>query len=102
MSSAAAMTVVVIVLAVALIALFSVVWLKDRDRSVEEAHDAERLETDPQHQHPRPAERSGRVRTRSAALAGLPGGCDQPMRAATARRVPAGPGRGTPGHAVAV
>ena len=52
MSSAAAMTVVVIVLAAVLLALFSVVWLKDRDRSVEEAHDAERLETDPQHEHP--------------------------------------------------
>lgn len=53
MSSAAAMTIVVIVLAVALVALFSVVWLKDRDRSQEEAHDAERLKADPQHERPK-------------------------------------------------
>ena len=50
MSSAAAMSVVVIVLAVVLVALFSVVWLKDRDRSVEEAHDTDRLDADPQHE----------------------------------------------------
>ena len=44
------MSVVVIVLAVVLVALFSVAWLKDRDRSAEEAHDAERLDADPQHE----------------------------------------------------
>lgn len=49
MSSAAAMFVMFGVLAVVLLVLFTTLWLKDRNRSLEEAQDAERTQDDPAH-----------------------------------------------------
>ncbi len=50
MSSVAAMFVIVGVLALVLLALFTGLWLKDRDRSQEEALDPERMDTQPERQ----------------------------------------------------
>jgi hypothetical protein len=44
MSTAAAMTVLIAVLALVLLGFFAFSWFKDRDRSREEAHDTERLD----------------------------------------------------------